>query len=131
MALLTDPSTPEPLETQFCSGALVASKYVVTTAQCVHSHTPTSLYGLLGDPDGEHSQILSFSNIMVHENYTASSETDNIAVLKLTTNVDMNIYTPVCLAEPRDGEVLGGVVGQVYEHGSGERNYQVRFYSYA
>ena len=56
--------------------------------------------------------------IFVHGDYNEISGYNDIALLKLTSNVKMIMTTlyPACLAEPSDVEVLGGLVGQVYSY---------------
>ena len=114
VSLIKDPHEPE--SSAFCQGTLVASNYVVTAASCVHGHTPALVYVLIGadEPGGE--RLLHVSSILVHENYTTSANrTDNLALLKLTSEVDLSKHPPACLA--RDGGVSMGLEAQVYNHG--------------
>ena len=108
MSLITDPFNPE--ESTFCVAALVASRYVVTAARCVHRRSPSSVYGWIKN------QHLQVAGIFVHEDYSETSGSNDIALLKLTSNVNMTAHQPACLAEPSDVEVLGGLVGQVYSY---------------
>ena len=117
VSLIKDPHEPE--SSAFCQGTLVASNYVVTAASCVHGHAPALVYVLIGvhnadKPSGE--RLLHVSRILVHENYTTSANrTDNIALLKLTSEVDLSSHPPACLA--REGVVSVGLEAQVYNNG--------------
>ena len=103
MSLITDPFNPE--ESTFCVATLVASRYVVTAARCVHKRSPSSVYGWIDD------QPLQISRIFVHEEYSETSGYNDIAILKLTSSLNMTAHPPACLAEPSDVEVLGGLEG--------------------
>ena len=108
MSLITDPFNPE--ESTFCVATLVASRYVVTAARCVHRRSPSSVYGWMKN---HHLQV---AGIFVHENYSETSGYNDIALMKLTSHINMTANIPACLAEPSDVEVLGGLVGQVYSY---------------
>ena len=95
-------SSPSPMS-QFCVGTLVASKYVLTSAQCVHGKSASSLYLMIGDHDltaidetGAEKQLL-VSRIVVNEDYRPISKTHDIALLELTEHVDLTVYTPACV----------------------------------
>ena len=95
-------SSPSPMS-QFCVGTLVASKYVLTSAQCVHDKSASSLYLMIGDHDltaidetGAEKQLL-VSRIVVNEDYRPISKISDIALLELTDHVDLAVYTPACL----------------------------------
>ena len=119
VSLIKDPHEPE--SSAFCQGTLVASNYVVTAASCVHGHAPALVYVLIGvhnadKPSGE--RLLHVSRILVHDNYTTrANRTDNIALLKLTSEVDLSSHPPACLA--REGVVSVGLKAQVYDYGDG------------
>ena len=88
---------------QFCVGTLVASKYVLTSAQCVHGKSASSLYLMIGDHDltaidetGVEKQLL-VSRIIVNEHFRPISKISDIALLELTEHVDLAVYTPACL----------------------------------
>ena len=88
---------------QFCVGTLVASKYVLTSAQCVHGKSASSLYLMIGDHELDEvdesvmETNLDVSRIVVNEDFRPISKTHDIALLELTEHVDLAVYTPACL----------------------------------
>ena len=119
---------------QFCGGTLVASKYVITAAHCMffdqNAQQPLAVNDVkirIGDHDlaapGETSMpemTVSVSKIINHPSYAPAggSLNNDIAVLELTDEVDLNIYTPACLAETNDTASFYGKIAQVYGWGT-------------
>lgn len=112
----------------------MASKYVVTAAHCFK----TKFGQILGEQDvvvrlGEHSiditgethipeKTVRISKIIKHENHvdgTTSEGTymNDIALLELADEVDLNVYTPACLARSTDINTFDGMIAQVYGWG--------------
>ena len=95
-------SSPSPMS-QFCVGTLVASKYVLTSAQCVHGKSASSLHLMIGDHELDEvdesvmETNLDVSRIVVNEDFRPISKTHDIALLELTEHVDLAVYTPACL----------------------------------
>ena len=75
------------------------------------SHYLYILFGkaLLGDHDlasvGEETmprKLVAVSQIINHPSYNAQTLNNDIALLKLSEAVDLNVYTPACLAKSTD-----------------------------
>ena len=109
---------------QFCGATLVASKYVVTAAHCMFfdqdGKQPLSTSDVqvrLGDHDlsvtGETTiaeKTVAVAKINNHESYAPAggSLNNDITVLELAEEVDINIYTPACLAQTSDTTTFDG-----------------------
>ena len=90
----------------FCGGTLVASRYVVTAAHCLEGSLPSELAVVLGEHDttvtGEGSLgelSLAVAAIFSHENYDSFTLDNDISLLELAEEVDINTYTPACMAQ--------------------------------
>ena len=112
-------SSPSPLD-QFCVGTLVASKYVLTSAQCVHGEEPSSLHLIIGDHDlgasGEtliYEKRLTVQKIIIHESYHPNTKAYDISLLEISEAVDLGVYTPACLASDMYGYTSDGKAAQV------------------
>ena len=115
---------------QFCGATLVASKYVVTAAHCMFfdqdGKQPLSTSDVqvrLGDHDlsvnGETTiaeKTVAVAKINNHESYAPAggSLNNDITVLELAEEVDINIYTPACLAQTSDTTTFDGKTMQCY-----------------
>ena len=106
-----------------CSGSLFASQWIVTAAHCVHDGngnllSKSSVTGVLGEHDTTTTEstiprkVVKVSKIIPHGKYSHSALPFDIALLKLTEKVDLNVYTPVCLPNTRD--VFIGKTAWVY-----------------
>ena len=101
--LVTVVSTSSPVDL-VCAGTLVASKYVVTAAQCVYNKPPHALRFNIGDHDllveeaGE--QQLRVADVMVHERYDPATKANDIALVELSHHLDLETRTPACLPDP-------------------------------
>lgn len=119
---------------QFCGGTLVASKYVVTAAHCMFFDqnaqqplTTAQVKVRIGDHDlaatGETSiaeKTIAVSKITNHPSYAPAggSLNNDITVLELAEAVDLNVYTPACLAQTSDEATFYGKTAQVYGWGT-------------
>ena len=63
-------------------------------------------------------QVVSVAHIKTHEQYDAATSNNDIALLVLEEEVDIGIYTPVCLAQSSDTETFYGKDALVYGWGT-------------
>ena len=99
-----------PNEVIFCGSALIASRWVVAAAHCVYSDIPLATADLrvvVGEYDSSEvneeyleRRVVGVSLILLHYYYDPYTMHNDIALLRLDTVLDMNVYTPVCLPPP-------------------------------
>lgn len=129
MATISCPLTAEKYHYK-CSGSLISEKFVLSVAHCVHGVkwvikiSIESLYILdetfrflivrlgahnLSLPDADsHSKKYGIEKIIVHQNYDETKNTNDIALIKLDTEVTFNDFIrPACL---QSEEFLSGNV---------------------
>ena len=97
----------------FCGGALIASRWVLTSAACMFNDPATGTQPYTADELkivlGEHNtnssslsqiprKVVAVSKIITHPSYSASTFNNDIALIQLSEEVDLNIYTPSCIA---------------------------------
>ena len=121
----------------FCGGTLVASKYVITAAHCMFKSNgmawPNNLIvGVTTAEEisvmvGEHNRWqqgetnipekrIDVKRIINHPNYDQPMNAfwvgprlgHDISILELVEEVDLNVYTPACLAEAADFHTYDG-----------------------
>ena len=114
----------------------MASKYVVTAAHCMHDNgqplPKSDVKVIIGDHNlvtKEETTIaektIGVANISNHQNYTINideSYSNDIAVLELSEEVDINTYTPACMAQTSDTDTFTGKMAQVYGWGTVSTN---------
>merc|ERR1712116_86169 len=112
-----------------CAATLVATDWAITAAHCVVDSgftTKDSLSLVLGEfdlssstdsNDGNRKNVMLALDPIVHGSYKSPNVNSNdIALLKLAEDVDLNTYTPACLAAL--GADYTGQNGRVYGWGS-------------
>ena len=105
----------------------MASKYVVTAAHCMDVNgkpVPKSDVKVrIGDHDLAEidettiGKTIGVASITNHENYSDFSLINDISLLELEEEVDLNTYTPACLAQTSDTDTFDGKMAQVYGWG--------------
>jgi len=114
----------------FCGGTLIGDRWVVTASHCLFRNpdgtdplVAEDLNVVLGEhdtADDNESLIprksVKVSRIIKHENYNAENSDNDVALLKLSEPVDLNVYTPACVA--RSGDTFIGQNAWVYGWGA-------------
>jgi len=113
-----------------CGATLIGDRWVVTASHCffdqsgIRTKFEDDLSLVIGLHDrtvdtDELRQVLEVSEIILHPDYNWDKSANDIALVKLTSGVDLNRYSPACL--PQQGQTFTGQRGWVY--GWGVTNY--------
>ncbi|XP_053687233.1 trypsin-like [Sabethes cyaneus] len=88
----------------FCSGVLISSRFVLTSADCV-SGANTMTVAL--DAADFHSigTLIGVSNVLIHPNYSSLLNRDDIAILTLNSDAPINDSTIIPVQMPRRSDV--------------------------
>lgn len=117
---------------QFCGGTLVASKYVISAAHCMFYDQAGTQPRPANDVSvriGEHDlsttgettlpeKTIAVAAIKNHESYAAATASNDITVLELSEAVDLNVYTPACMALTTDTTTFDGKTAHIYGWGT-------------
>ena len=99
-----------------CGGTVVASEWIVTAAHCLYEDQELIVETKVEDVSivlGEHDnflegeeilprKVVKISKYIKHPDYDKLTSNADIALLKLAEKVDLNIYTPACMANTGD-----------------------------
>jgi len=113
-----------------CGGTVVASEWIVTAAHCLYEDPELTVETKAEDISivlGEHDnsiegeeilprKVVKVSKYIKHPDYDTGSFNADIALLKLAVKVDLNTYTPACIANA--GDDFTGKTAWVYGWGA-------------
>jgi len=91
-----------------CGASLISAEWLVTAAHCfydagVQAVFPSGITVVIGDHDksletDSNIKLVQYvDKILIHPEYNDALSKNDIALIKMTTKVDLDIYTPVCL----------------------------------
>jgi secreted trypsin-like serine protease len=108
-ALLIPNGQGDPFSAQFCTGVLISTRVVATTAACVTDNEGSTLPGNRGfltlvdesDTNPPVTGVISrIDGVSRHPGFDATTSVDDLALLRLAAPVPSNRATPLPLADP-------------------------------
>jgi len=122
-------------QSYICGGTLIAEEWVVSAAHCFFDTSgnrvlfENNMRIVLGDHDISTEtettirEVFAVSQITLHPTYVFQTNKDDIALLKVSTKVDLNKHAPACL--PEQGATFVGQTAFAYgwgalQYGTGE-----------
>jgi secreted trypsin-like serine protease len=114
---------------QFCTGALVADRFVLTAAQCVVTEDddkrkiavmPDSVAVYVGSNDFKGGKRIKVKRVLLHSKFEADSFNNDIALLELAASARSNKTATIALATRQNEGAIAGVGKKVTAAGWGE-----------
>lgn len=97
------------MKTGLCGGAIIADSYVLTAAHCVDGKTPSMITAYFGSIDLFEGSSRPVSKIYSHPQYypySSGGSLNDIALLKLSTPLNMADKTLAKICLPKDSTTL-------------------------
>jgi secreted trypsin-like serine protease len=114
----------------FCSGFLIAPRWVLTVAHCLENAAvaPETIRVLMGSADLTKARTVEVSKVIIHPNYAKGARPNNIALLQLKSPVELPVLSisrrparTVLRAEEGTGSAVVAGWGTLVEGGRMDR----------
>jgi len=87
----------------FCGASVIGSRWVITAGHCLRQKNPETLEVVLGAhkkfPTGrDNFEVYKVEKFIMHKGLDKTGQRENdIAVIKVTKDIDLSLHTPICL----------------------------------
>ncbi|PVV04310.1 hypothetical protein BB560_001188 [Smittium megazygosporum] len=93
----------------FCGSSLLSNRWLVTAAHCVYDLSPSDVKITLGSNTFNIAAGKPISEIKIHPNYSKATQRNDIAVIRLSSPVNLRTVKIATQPPVRDGETLRAV----------------------